>query len=94
MKSTGRSEQLAASPVDDRNIVVLGDQHDALVHVFERELELFRFCLAPVSLRRILSMAARMIMVKSTPVSEFHFRLSSDGCRTSSLRTPTLSHSG
>ena len=35
-------EQLAAAPVDDGNLQVLGDEHDALAHVLEREPKLVR----------------------------------------------------
>ena len=38
----GQIEELAAPAVDDRDLQVLGDQHDALAHVLERELELVR----------------------------------------------------
>src|ERR1700722_5709731 len=38
-------EELAASLVDDRDIVAFRNQHDTLVHMLKRELELFRFLL-------------------------------------------------
>ena len=38
----GQPEELAASAVDDRDLQVLGDEHDSLAHVLERELQLLR----------------------------------------------------
>ena len=47
MNSLRQIEQLARSAVDDRDLAVLGDQHDALAHVLERELELLGLLARP-----------------------------------------------
>ena len=58
-------QQLAAPAVDDRNLQVFGDQHDALAHVLQRQLKLSAFCRALASVRRICSMAARISRVST-----------------------------
>src|SRR5206468_1493421 len=39
----GQIEQFAASAIDNRNLLVIGNQHNSLVHVLKRKVKLIRF---------------------------------------------------
>ncbi len=41
-ESGGNLQKLAAAPIDDGHLQVLGDQHDALAHALKRQLQLLR----------------------------------------------------